>query len=145
VGAGKKRCKAGPCCFIVHVYVLAIDWISIAPRPPWPRRRRELATSSPTGGDAAGVSTARPVGGGRSAARATAGLANAGARAHQRQRLARLWVPAPMAHRWMRHDFFCKRRKWGRGDWESNPGCPWELTSVARRDGVTFEAWTELR
>ena len=77
-------------------------------------------------------------------ARATAGLANAGARAHQRQRLARLWVPAPMAHRRMRPDFFRKEKKMGRGDWESNPGYPWELTSMACRDGVTFEAWTEL-
>jgi len=97
------------------------------------------------GGDAAGVSTVRPVGGGRSAARATTGLADVGAHAHPRQWPVRLWVPAPMAHRRMRPDFFLQEKKIGCGGWESNPGCPWELTFVAHRDGVTFEAWTELR
>ena len=72
-------------------------------------------------------------------------LADVGACAHPRQQLARLWVPAPMAHQRMQPDFFLQEKKMGRGDWESNPGCPWELTSVARRDRVTFEAWTELR
>jgi hypothetical protein len=30
-----------------HFYVLAIDWICFAPRPPYPHWRRELAASSP--------------------------------------------------------------------------------------------------